>query len=141
MKKDNNQIRCIALALIKNGNKYLVFKAKDDIKNNEFYRPLGGGIELNETSDQTLKREFREEIGAELINLKLMKVIENIFDYQGRKMHEIAFLYEAEFKDKSYYKKNGMSIIDSVKGRMAVWVEAEILKGANFYPDSIKDLI
>ena len=137
----NNTIRCITLALIEKENKYLVFKAKDSKNGKEFYRSLGGGIEFGETSEQALKREIKEEIGAEIINLKLIKVIENIFEYEGLDMHEVVFFYTANFKDKEYYGKEGIPIIDSKLGRVTAWVEADSLKQANFYPDGVKALI
>ena len=137
----NNTIRCISLALIEKEDKYLVFKAKDNKNIKEFYRSLGGGIEFGETSEQALKREIKEEINTEIINLKLIKVIENIFEYDGLNMHEIVFIYKADFKDKEYYKKEGVPILDSKIGRVTAWVEASTLKQANFYPDGVKELI
>ena len=35
-----------------------------------------------------------------------MGVLENIFIYEGQQGHEIVFVYDAEFTDKSLYKLN-----------------------------------
>ena len=61
------EIRPIVLGLaIKNG-KLLVGEGYDKIKDQTFYRCLGGGIEFLEKSDEALKREFKEEIGAVIV--------------------------------------------------------------------------
>lgn len=139
--KPTNKIRPIALGLIKQGDKYLVFKATEEATSKEFYRPLGGGIKFGEESYDALKREFLEEIDAELINLTLLDVVENIFEYEDFLMHEIVFLYEAELADKKLYKAKSISINDSKMGRVAEWVKRDELLSNNFYPQGIEDFI
>ena len=53
-----NKIRPIVLGIAKRNNKILVGKGFDKVKNEVFYRALGGGIDLGETSSDALKREF-----------------------------------------------------------------------------------
>ncbi|RLC38677.1 NUDIX hydrolase [Candidatus Falkowbacteria bacterium] len=135
------KIRPLALAFLKHKNKILVFKAKDKVKKEEFYRLLGGGIEFGEKAEAAVKREIKEEIGAEIKEIKLLDVNENIFNYIGIAMHEIVFIFKAKFEDKEFYKKNNIKIKDSKKGRKAVWVEIEELKKRKLYPEGIADLI
>ena len=116
---DNISIRPVSLALIKNKDKLFVFEAKDKVNNKAFYRALGGGIEFGETSEEALVREFKEEINADIKVGQLLKVFENIFTYEGVNMHEIIFLYSAEFTDKSWYTKDNTEIIARHKGRKA----------------------
>jgi ADP-ribose pyrophosphatase YjhB (NUDIX family) len=131
-------IRPLALALIRRGSEFLVFQAEDPATGREFYRPLGGGIEFGERSEDALSREFKEEIGAELTGLMLLDVLENVFEYEGEARHELVFLYEAKFADAAFYKKDGLPILDSKKGRTAEWVDRDTLLGANFYPEGIE---
>ena len=56
------QIRPVVLGIAKNNNKILVSEGYDKVKNNTFYICLGGGIEFSETSQDALKREFKEEL-------------------------------------------------------------------------------
>lgn len=137
----NKNFRAVALAVIKKQNKLLVFKAQDSVKQHDFYRPLGGGVEFGETSAEALKREIKEELNTEIKNLKLIKVLENIFTYEGEMGHEIVFLYQADFKDQKMYDKESMPIIDSKEDRVASWVEINELNKSNFYPDGIKNLL
>lgn len=98
---DTTRIRPIAICLFRRGNRILVSEGFDTIKQNYYYRPLGGGIEYGESSRETVAREIREELGVEIENLRLFGVLENIFIYEGRQGHEIVFVFDAEFANKS----------------------------------------
>ncbi len=60
------EIRPIVLGIARNGNKILVSEGYDKIKDQKFYRCLGGGIEFLETSQEALKREYKEELGIDV---------------------------------------------------------------------------
>ena len=61
------EIRPIVLGLAIQDNKLLVNEGFDNVKNQTFYRCLGGGIEFLEKSTDALKREFLEEINTNII--------------------------------------------------------------------------
>jgi len=132
-------IRPISVAIIKNGHKIFVGGGHDDIKKEKFYRLMGGGIKFRETALQALKREFREEFAAELINIKLLKVLENIFVFNGEYGHEIAYIYEAEFKDKKMYENKKYPVLDSKINSAAEWIEYE--KEMKVYPKGIDEFL
>ena len=60
------EIRPIVLGIARKDNKILVSEGYDKIKNETFYRCLGGGIEFLETSKEALKREYKEELGINI---------------------------------------------------------------------------
>ena len=62
----SNRIRPIAIAVVRNGERFLVEHGFDSVKNQYYLRPPGGGIEFGEMSVNALRREFREEFDAEL---------------------------------------------------------------------------
>lgn len=103
---DTTRIRPIAVCLFRNNNRILVHEGFDSVKQDYYYRPLGGGIEYGEASGDAVAREIREELGAEIENIRLLGVVENIFVYQGEQGHEIVFVFDAEFVDKSLYGLN-----------------------------------
>jgi ADP-ribose pyrophosphatase YjhB (NUDIX family) len=114
------RIRPVALAVIRRGAELLVFEGRDDVKSETYYRPLGGGIEFGEPAEDALRREFREELAAELTNVSLLGVLENIFTVFGRPSHEIVFLFEAELADRSWYEREDLgTVID--EGSPVFW--------------------
>lgn len=54
------QIRVLALGVIKDGDRIFVGYGYDPVKQQTFYRAMGGGVEFGETSYEALKREFQE---------------------------------------------------------------------------------
>lgn len=92
------EIRPIALGVIIKDGKLLVENCYNEVKDEKFYRCLGGGIEFLEKSEDTLKREFKEEIGAEVEVGNFLGLCENIFNYQGKDAHELVLFYDAKLK-------------------------------------------
>ncbi len=138
------RIRPIALCLIRYEGAILVFEGYDPLGDQTFYRPLGGGIKFGETSEQAVRREFREELDAELVNLRYRQALENIFSFNGRSGHEIVLLYEGEFADPSFYNK--LTIIgheDNGAPFKALWKPiAEFEDGrAPLYPNGLLELL
>ena len=70
-----NKIRPLVVAIIEHNDKYLVCAGFDSVKNEKFYRLIGGGIEFGEKAETALRREFKEEINSELANIKFLGVI------------------------------------------------------------------
>ena len=65
-----NQIRSVALCVFRNNDRILVFEGFEKLKNEIFYRPLGGGIEFGEKAEDTVRRELKEEINVDVTDLK-----------------------------------------------------------------------
>ncbi|MCR6488200.1 NUDIX hydrolase [Amycolatopsis sp. OK19-0408] len=132
-------IRPLALGVIRRGDALLVFEAVDAGK--VFYRPLGGGIEFGESSEAALRREFREELDAEVTVGRLLGVLENVFTWQGRPGHEIVFLYEAAFAEEGFYAQEEMKIIDDPN--TAYWIDlADFREGRKtLYPTGLTELL
>ena len=76
-------IRPIAICIVWRNDEPLVFEGRDEHRDLTFYRPLGGAIEFGERSEDAVRRELREEIGAELEDVRLLTVSENVFTFQG----------------------------------------------------------
>lgn len=54
----------------------------------------GGGVELGESSDAAVVREFREELGVDVRVGRLLWVADNRFVHEGERWHEIGFYWE-----------------------------------------------
>ena len=100
------KIRLIALCVCSREDKILVMEGYDSVKDLSFYRPLGGGIEFGELGAETVVRELMEEIGTNIIDVRYLFTIENIFVYEGKPSHEVALIYDGAFVDESLYRKD-----------------------------------
>lgn len=115
------EIRPIVLGIAVRNNKLLAAEGFDKKKQETFYRALGGGIEFGEKSDEALKREFLEELGINIEVEDYLGVSENIFEFNGRKAHELVLMYKIEINDSDY---NERYIINDDCGEFKVlWVD------------------
>ena|SRR5690349_4511506 len=114
-------IRVIAICLFRRGDEILVTEGLDTANNQRYARPLGGGVELGETSEQTIVREIREEIGAEVRDLRLLGVLENLFELEGQQQHEVVFVYDGRFEDESLYQIAEIPLFDGGWMTGAIW--------------------
>ena len=99
------QIRPIAICVFRHNDRILVAAGYDPIKKETFYRPLGGGIEFGEYSEQTICREVLEEIGAEAGELKYLGTLENIFVFNRTAGHEMVQVYDGKLRDTGLYEQ------------------------------------
>lgn len=137
-----NVIRPLAIAVIKNDkNQLLLHEARDSVKNETFYRPLGGGIHFGEKGQEALVREFREEINQELKDVKYIHTFENVFTYEGKPGHQIILLYKAnlvsELKESYPIYEEGKTV------GQAVWRSLSDIhkQNARIYPAGIEEYI
>ncbi len=93
------KIRPIAICVCRDGERILVAEGHDSVKKQIFYRPLGGTIEFGEHGEEAVRREFQEEIGAELDEVRYLGMLENIFTYEGNRGHEIVLVYDGRLAD------------------------------------------
>jgi len=115
------KIRCKAICLIINDNKMLVSEDFDTVNKDYLYCPLGGQIEFGELGEDTVKREFIEEIQEEIINVKYLATLENIFVYNGQTGHELVRIYIGELKNKNLYNIDEIYGFEGTSKFKVVW--------------------
>jgi len=108
-----------------------------------FYRPIGGTIELGEKSDETLIREYYEELGVEIVISRYISCLENIFRIDDNIGHELTQIYLVDFKDKKLYRRENFTVSEGMKVTVAKWLsKEEIISGEKvLYPNGLKDLL
>ncbi|WP_018349514.1 NUDIX hydrolase [Longispora albida] len=106
-----SRIRPVALAVPMRGEDVLVFQYSYRSNGHTFCRPLGGGIEYGETALEAVHRELNEEIGAELADVTLLGVLENIFDRDGVEGHEVVFVFGCRLADASLYERDEVGVV------------------------------
>ncbi|MGC8687393.1 MAG: NUDIX hydrolase [Candidatus Micrarchaeia archaeon] len=132
-----------AMLICTHNGKVLLQKHKDQKKGFEFYRLLGGHIEFSERSDKAIRRELMEELHTRISGLKLEGIIENMFEMDGKKGHEIVFVYSGNLRNKELYKHDELERDEDGKKRKAYWVPFAIVKRekSRVYPKGVYSMI
>lgn len=135
---DNVKFNYRAGLLIEKGNKVLV-ECNPAI---DFVTLPGGRVQTLESSMDALKREIKEEMNIELDSgrIKMRALIENFFEMDEKKYHELYFLYKLKITSKDTEFKKDMKNIDS-KASYYKWVKKEDLEKENLLPVVLRDLV
>lgn len=143
MKK--NRIRPLAICVFRNNGRILVAEGYDPVKKQTFYRPLGGAIEFGERSEDTVRRELMEEIGAEVGDAWYLGTLENIFVFNGAPGHEIVQVYDGVLTEPGLYEQaviegREADVDESFK---AVWMQLDEFVGGRsvLYPTGLLELL
>jgi ADP-ribose pyrophosphatase YjhB (NUDIX family) len=116
-------IRVAARCLFRHKGQILTISGQDPDKPEPHYGVPGGGVKFGETSEQALRREMREELGAGITDLDLLLVSEEIHEVQGQAYHAIVFLYEGRFVDPGFYDRPVIPYVEGPDPRaVATWM-------------------
>lgn len=139
------RVRPVSLAVIRHprNDTILAVCFRRDDTGEPYYRPAGGGIDYGETSEAAVRREIREELGAEIVAQRLLTVAENIFtDERGELAHQIMFLWEVSFVDPALYEQEIFIDHDDIV-REAHWVSPADLaaRGIPLFPVALREAL
>jgi 8-oxo-dGTP pyrophosphatase MutT (NUDIX family) len=105
----------------------------------------GGHVEFGETNEETLIREFREEIGAEIAVKDLKWVAEIFFPWGNKPCHQICLYYLVEIVDGTTPRDGIFSGKEQLEGRNFAlefhWVPIEKMKDLEVYPVQVAQLL
>lgn len=123
------KIRVLAVGIIKDDrDRVFIGQGYDPVKQENFYRAMGGGVDFGETSLDALQREFQEEIQAELTNIQYLGCLESIFTFKDKRGHEILFVYKCDFVDRKFYDLESIDFNEKERPKTALWVEIDKFK-------------
>ena len=127
-----------AAGIIIHNNKILTHRnTKSD-----HYALIGGRVEIGEDSEATLKREIMEEMGKEIEITGYISTIENFFEMDSKKYHEIMFVHKAEFKNEKDQKIE--DTIKNIEGKdylVYEWIPLEKIDEYPIKPEVVKEIL
>ncbi len=136
------EIRPIAVCVFRDDDRIFVGKYCGALTGETFYRPLGGAIRSGELSRETIARELREEMGAEVKDVSYVGVLESLFTYEGKPGHEIVLVYEASFAATSIHSMGSVTCDDDGEF-VACWKSVSGFRAGKqiLYPEGLLDLL
>jgi ADP-ribose pyrophosphatase YjhB (NUDIX family) len=101
----------------------------------------GGRVEEGEDTITALQREYKEELGVELDNPQLKIVLENFFNFDNKKYHELQYFYYSKFLNNKFENEkeifNGLEIDkDQFK-----WIAIKDLDNIKYMPSCVIPII
>lgn len=99
----------------------------------------GGGVHFLESSEEAIIREIKEETGLDIKVEECISTIENLFEHDGIKFHEIYFIYKGSFIDDVDTNK----IIENIEGKPIKYcfVDLDMIDDYYILPVVTKDII
>lgn len=136
------RLRVIAIGVLVYHDHLLCARGHDSVKDETFYRPLGGEVEFGERAKDAVVREFREEIGRDVEVVEPLGTVENIFTLRGESGHEVVLEFIVRFAPG--HEPPDLEPLTAVEGDApfeAIWLPlAEVLAGVHrVYPDALTE--
>ncbi len=120
-------------ALIENNGRYLLEQSKAT----DFLNMPGGRVHAGENTFDAIKRELQEEMNLTNVDLKLLKVAEQFFQFDNRKYHELDFVYYVYLPDEhEFCKRDLIPNLDNPNETM-IWVDKADLHNHKILPEFI----
>jgi 8-oxo-dGTP pyrophosphatase MutT (NUDIX family) len=138
------KIRIVALGVVRQGDKLLLAESYDAVKQETFYRPLGGAIEFGEYGQQTVAREFVAEINEAITDIRYLGTLENVFTFNGQPGHEIIRVYDGVLVNPAVYTREVIEREnDHSEFLPARWLPISLFRRgeAILYPTGLLDLL
>lgn len=143
--KSWRDIRPVALAVVTHetagSEELLVLELHDEVADQTFYRPPGGGIHFDEPAADAAEREFAEELGYAATATERLAVIENRFTFDGDAGHEYDLVFRVEPDDDGLYDREELTATETDGGEYRVtWEPLDAFRGEDappLYPEGL----
>lgn len=101
----------------------------------------GGHVAFGETNAQTLIREFKEEMGADISVERLQWVGEIFFPWGEKSCHQICLYYIVQLKDASAVPEEGTALRERGSTVTFHWVPLSAVRSIRLYPTNTVQLL
>lgn len=106
------------------------------------YALVGGHVQMGETGEEAVVREFQEEMGVDIACKRLLWTEECFWEWQRKLTHTLSFYYLAEFCKDSDFPDDGCFHPQNDNPRVEIgWVPIFELNNLTVYPEFLKKQI
>jgi ADP-ribose pyrophosphatase YjhB (NUDIX family) len=108
-------------------------------KDNFWFLP-GGRVELLEPSQDALIREMQEELEVKVHVERLVWVVENFFEYEGKSYHELALYFLMSFPPDSHLCGKDEAFVGNEEGLKLIfkWHPLDEMEEIPLYPTFLR---
>jgi len=131
---DNKHFTCRVAAIILVKNQILMVKHKDY----PCYYTVGGKVKINESTEDAIIREIKEETGIDYEIENLSFVQERFFNFNNQEQHEIVFYYKT--KENINTKNLNNKYTDQGENEMMYLLDINNLSNFNIVPTFFKEI-
>ena len=136
---EEGRLKLRVTGIIIHNNKILLETYEDGV-----YCFPGGTINLNESSEEAIIRELKEEIDKDFVIDRLVSICEEFYkSNKEEKTHGINFYYKMNFKDENDINSIDMNRLENDHGYMNQhhyrWVDIKDLESVKLVPEIIKN--
>ena len=106
------------------------------------YALIGGHVQIGETGEEAVRREFEEELGVKIRCQRMIWTEECFWKWKGKMTHTLSFYYLAEFCEESDFPDDGCFRPQRDNPRIEIgWVPVARLDSFTVYPEFLKKQI
>jgi ADP-ribose pyrophosphatase YjhB (NUDIX family) len=137
------RIRVISVAAVRRDDgAVLVQRGTDPGDGSPFHRLIGGGVDVGESAADAVVREWDEELGTHLHDVRLLGWLENRFELGGKAGHEVVAVHVGAVSEPRVLERDDLGRIPG-SGSTVHWVpQQELLDGqVPLYPEGLAALL
>jgi 8-oxo-dGTP pyrophosphatase MutT (NUDIX family) len=105
---------------------------------NDYWFLPGGRCDTDTFSREAVISALKEKTGADIETIRPAFLVENIFNFQEARVHEVGIYYLSKFTDHSLNEKDEIKGIESGKEISLKWFAPDEIDGLDLRPAVIK---